>query len=134
MDNQTPWTLRLTNFECVSGSFPGNGKPPPRIAPNERVMFGSISKWVGDAEAMAHYCIDDSPSDSCFIKWCNPMVDDPRKPKGQGKFAHAHMDSGKIDICWKSADGSTQYRSAGGQPRPTQELNNRLEVTIVQRM
>ena len=131
VDNQTPWTLRLTNAECVSGSFPGNGKPPPRIAPNERVMFGSISSWVGDAEAAAHYCIDDSPSDTCLVKWCNPMVNDPFSDRG--KSAIAHLNSEKIDICWKSADGSTQSFRGGGQPRPTQDLNNRLEITIVQR-
>ena len=63
LDNQTPHTLRLGNQHVESGSWPGSGQPPSRIRPNERVMFGSISKWVGDAEAHVSYQIEGSEAD-----------------------------------------------------------------------
>lgn len=135
LDNQTPWPLRLANSHCDSGSFPGNGKPVPRIRPNELVMCGSISKWVGDAEGSLSYCTDassgpGSDEDTVYVKWKNPMVDDPLSDRG--KWAHAGS-TGRLDLCWTLADGTFHCQSEGGNPRPTQELNNRLELIITMR-
>ena len=140
LDNQTPWSLRLASSHCDSGSFSGNGKPAPRIRPNELVMCGSISGWVGDAEGSVLYCIDDSTDaaavsvEKVFVKWKNPMVDDLLSDRG--KWSHANVEGNKLDLCWTLADGTRQSKSAGGpdaHPRPTQEPNNRLKVVITMR-
>jgi hypothetical protein len=138
LDNQTPWSLRLANSHCDSGSFPGNAKPVPRIRPNELVMCGSISGWVGDAEANLLYCVDESSDsaagsvDQVCVKWKNPMVDDLLSDRG--KWAHVVVGGSKLDACWALADGTLHCKSAGpAHPRPTQEPNNRLKVTITMR-
>lgn len=139
IDNQTPWSLRLSNSHCDSGSFSGNGKPVPRIRPNELVMCGSISGWVGDAEGNLLYSIDESvgttseSAETVFVKWKNPMVDDLLSDRG--KWAHAQAAGTKLDICWEMPDGTVQCKSAdeGRHPRPTQEPNNRLKVVITLR-
>jgi hypothetical protein len=131
LDNQTPWTLRLLNAHCDSGSFPGNGKPAPRLRPNELVMCGSISKWVGDTEAIVTYCVDESPDERISLKWKNPMVDDPFSDRG--KWSHGHLHGSRLDLRWTLPDGTVQHRSSSVHPRPTQELNNRLVVSITVR-
>lgn len=140
LDNQTPWSLRLANSHCDSGSFPGNAKPVPRIRPNELVMCGSISAWVGDAEGNFRYDVEESsesaagPDDQIVVKWKNPMVDDLLSDRG--KWAHVILRGSQLDACWALADGTLHCKSAGSpdeHPRPTQEPNNMLKVTITMR-
>ena len=91
LDNQTPHTLRLGNQHVESGSWPGSGQPPSRIRPNERVMFGSISKWVGDAEAHVSYQIEGSEADhisAAQVVLTNPL-------RGLTKRLRVQMSSGR---------------------------------------
>ena len=70
--------------------------------------------------------------DTVFVKWKNPMVDDLLSDRG--KWSHVTVDGAKLDACWALPDGSLRCKSAGGgNPRPTQEPNNRLKVTITMR-
>eukprot|EP01043_Picozoa_sp_COSAG02_P014404 COSAG02_NODE_593_length_19851_cov_13.232736_12_plen_379_part_00 len=140
LDNQTPWSLRLANSHCDSGSFPGNAKPVPRIRPNELVMCGCISAWVGDAEGNLRYDVEESsdsaagPDDQVLVKWKNPMVDDLLSDRG--KWTHVVVRGNQLDVCWALPDGTLHCKSAGApeqHPRPTQEPNNRLKVTITMR-